>query len=57
MNKKYLAKIIATDNEGLQVISACCANSKVKISDLTKFIAIDSEKINVISIIKKEMKR
>tara|TARA_Y100000992_G_scaffold254745_1_gene187753 strand:- start:82 stop:477 length:396 start_codon:yes stop_codon:yes gene_type:complete len=37
MNKKYLAKIIATDNEGLQVISACCANSKVKISDI-KFL-------------------
>ena len=37
MNKKYLAKIIATDNEGLQVISACCANSKVKILDI-KFL-------------------
>ena len=37
MDKKYLAKIIATDNEGLQVISACCANSKVKISDM-KFL-------------------
>ena len=29
---KYLAKIIATDNEGLQMISACCAGAKVKIS-------------------------
>ena len=37
MDKKYLAKIIANDNEGLQVISACCANSKVKISDM-KFL-------------------
>ena len=37
MDKKYLAKIIANDNEGLQVISACCANSKVKISDI-KFL-------------------
>ncbi len=35
MDKKYLAKIIATDNEGLQMISACCANAKVKISDMT----------------------
>ncbi len=26
--KKYLAKIIANDNEGLQVISACCAGAK-----------------------------
>ena len=34
MDKKYLAKIIATDNEGLQMISACCANAKVKISDM-----------------------
>ena len=37
MDKKYLAKIIATDSEGLQIISACCANSKVKISDI-KFL-------------------
>ena len=37
MNKKYLAKIIATDNEGLQMISACCAGAKVKISDM-KFL-------------------
>ena len=25
--KKYLAKIIAVDNEGLQMISACCAGA------------------------------
>ena len=31
MDKKYLSKIIATDNEGLQVISACCAGAKVKV--------------------------
>ena len=31
MNKKYLAKIIATDNEGLQMISACSAGALVKI--------------------------
>ena len=30
MEKKYLAKIIATENEGLQMISACCAGAKVK---------------------------
>jgi|TARA_B110000967_G_C18642243_1_gene439112 hypothetical protein len=31
MDKKYLAKIIARDNEGLQMISACCAGAEVKI--------------------------
>ena len=47
MNKKYLAKIIATDNEGLQMISACCAGAKVKISDI-KFL--QSNKIFLLSI-------
>ena len=37
MDKKYLAQIIATDKEGLQMISACCAGAKVKISDI-KFL-------------------
>ncbi len=47
MNKKYLAKIIATDNEGLQMISACCAGAKVKISDM-KFL--QTNKIFLLSI-------
>ena len=34
MNKKYLAQIIATDNEGLQIISACTTGAKVKVSDI-----------------------
>jgi len=34
MNKKYLAKIIAKDNQGLQMISACCSEAKVKINDI-----------------------
>ena len=34
MNKKYLAKIIATDNEGLQMISACTAGAKIKVSEI-----------------------
>ena len=34
MEKKYLAKIIATDNEGLQMISACCAGAEVKIEGI-----------------------
>ena len=47
MDKKYLAKIIATDNEGLQMISACCEGAKVKISDI-KFL--QSNKIFLLSI-------
>ena len=47
MEKKYLAKIIATDNEGLQMISACCAGAKVKISDI-KYL--QSNKIFLLSI-------
>ncbi len=34
MEKKYLAKIIATDNEGLQTISACCSGAKIKVRDI-----------------------
>jgi len=34
MDKKYLAQIIATDNEGLQMISACIAGAKVKVADI-----------------------
>ena len=47
MNKKYLAKIIATDNEGLQMISACVAGAKVKVADI-KYLA--SNKVFLISI-------
>lgn len=47
MDKKYLAKIIATDNEGLQMISACCAGAKVKISNI-KFL--QSNKIFLLSV-------
>ena len=47
MDKKYLAKIIATDNEGLQMISACTAGAKVKISDI-KYLA--SNKVFLLSI-------
>ena len=47
MEKKYLAKIIANDNEGLQVISACCAGAKVKISNI-KYLK--SNKIFLLSV-------
>ena len=34
MKKKYLSKIIANDNEGLQMISACCAGAEVKVAGM-----------------------
>ena len=37
MNKNYLAKIIAKDNNGLNLISACCSEAKVRIRDI-KFL-------------------
>ena len=47
MEKKYLAKIIANDQEGLQMISACSAGAKVKIADI-KYLA--SNKVFLLSI-------
>ena len=47
MDKKYLAKIIATDNDGLQMISACTAGAKVKVSDI-KYLA--SNKVFLLSV-------
>ena len=44
---KYLAKIIATDKEGLQVISACSSGAKVKVSDI-KYL--ESNKVFLLSI-------
>ena len=35
--KKYLAKIIAKDPNGIQVISACCSDAKVKVEEI-KFL-------------------
>ena len=34
MDKKYLAKIIAKDSQGLKLISACCFQAKVSASEL-----------------------
>ena len=34
MKKKYLSKIIANDNEGLQIISACCSGAKLRVADI-----------------------
>ena len=47
MDKKYLAQIIATDNDGLQMISACTAGAKVKVADI-KYLS--SNKVFLLSI-------
>ena len=44
---KYLAKIIANDQEGLQMISACTAGAKVKVVDI-KYLA--SNKVFLLSM-------
>ena len=44
---KYLAKIIASDQEGLQMISACSSGAKLKVADI-KYLA--SNKVFIISI-------
>ena len=44
---KYLAKIIASDKEGLQMISACSSGAKVKVSDI-KYL--ESNKVFLLSI-------
>ena len=47
---KYRAKIIANDQEGLQMISACSSGSKVKIADI-KYLS--SSKVFLLSIERK----
>ena len=47
MSKKFLAKIIAKDIEGLKLISACCFDSKLEIKDI-KYLKLN--KIFLISI-------
>ena len=51
MDKKFLKKIIAQSPEDLQMISACCSEGKVKISDI-KYLP--STKIFLISIIRRD---
>ncbi len=51
MNKEYLAKIIAKDSQGLQLISACCYQSKVKVDEIkflkkNKIFLINLERFN-----------
>ena len=52
MEKKYLAQIIATDNEGLQMISACTAGAKVKVSNI-KYLA--NNKVFLLSVERKKI--
>jgi len=47
MKKNYLAKIIAKDIAGLQMISACCFEAKIKVGDI-KFLK--KNKIFLISL-------
>ena len=47
MAKKFLAKIIAKDIQGLKLISACCFESKLNIKDI-KYLKLN--KIFLISI-------
>ena len=47
MERKYLAQIIATDNDGLQMISDCTTGAKVRVSDI-KYLK--SNKVFLLSI-------
>ena len=47
MNNKYLAKILASDTESLQMISACSSGAKVVVSNI-KYLA--SNKVFLLSI-------
>ena len=49
MDKKFLKKIIAQSTEDLQIISACCSEAKVKISDI-KYLP--SNKIFLLSLLR-----
>ena len=47
---RYLARIIANDQEGLQMISACSSGAKVKVADIKYLetnIALTTETIEV----------
>ncbi len=49
--KKYLAKIIAKDPNGLQVISACCSEGKIKVDEIkflkkNKLFLLSIERLN-----------
>ena len=50
-NKKYLSKIIAKDQSGIDVISACCSEAKAKVEEIkflekNKIFLLPIERIN-----------
>ena len=51
MDKKFLKKIIAQSLEDLQVISACCSEATVKLSEI-KYLS--SNKIFLISLLRQD---
>ena len=52
--KKFLAKIIAIDSEGLRIVSACCEGAKVKLSDI-KYLK--SNKVFLFSLKRKQVEK
>ena len=51
MNKAYLAKIIAKDSQGLQLISAYCSRAKLKVDEIkflkkNKILLLSLERFN-----------
>ena len=54
MKNKYQSQIIATDNEGLQMISACSAGAKVRVKDI-KYLA--SNKVFLLLIMRKKIEK
>tara|TARA_B100001027_G_scaffold172272_1_gene123663 strand:- start:84 stop:488 length:405 start_codon:yes stop_codon:yes gene_type:complete len=53
-DKKYLAQIIANDNEGLQIISACSAGAKIKVKDI-KYLG--SNKVFLLSMERRKIEK
>ncbi len=51
MEKKYLAKILATDNEGLQLISAFCSNAEIKVANI-KYLK--KNKVFILSLLRQK---
>ena len=51
MDKKYLAKIIANDNQGLNIISAYCSGA---IIDINQIKYLPKNKIFLISLLRNQ---
>ena len=54
MGKKFLKKIIAQSAEDLQIISACCSEASVKISEI-KYLP--SSKLFLLSLLRKDKEK